>query len=110
MLCGRYTVGLRAERAALLLSRFDLVLLDEPTNDLDLAGLDRLEAFVHGQRGGVVLVSHDREFLARCVNRIVELDLAQNAVSVHDGGLRLASRSAGGLVVPSASRCAQSVS
>ena len=76
----------RAALAALLLSRFDLVLLDEPTNDLDLAGLERLETFVHGQRGGVVLVSHDREFLARCVTRIVELDLAQNAVSVHDGG------------------------
>ena len=76
----------RAALAALLLSRFDIVLLDEPTNDLDLAGLARLETFVDGLRGGVVLVSHDREFLARCVNRIVELDLAQNAVSVHDGG------------------------
>jgi ATPase subunit of ABC transporter with duplicated ATPase domains len=76
----------RAALAALLLSRFDLVLLDEPTNDLDLAGLERLESFVRGQRGGVVLVSHDREFLARCVTRIVELDLAQNSVSVHDGG------------------------
>ncbi|WP_353951590.1 ABC-F family ATP-binding cassette domain-containing protein [Knoellia sp. S7-12] len=76
----------RAALASLLLSRFDIVLLDEPTNDLDLAGLDRLEAFVTGLRGGVVLVSHDREFLARCVTRIVELDLAQNSVAVHDGG------------------------
>ena len=76
----------RAALAALLLSRFDIVLLDEPTNDLDLAGLERLEEFVRGLRGGVVLVSHDREFLARCVTRVVELDLAQNAVSVHDGG------------------------
>ncbi len=76
----------RAALAALLLSRFDVVLLDEPTNDLDLAGLDRLESFVHGLRGGVVLVSHDREFLARCVNRVVELDLAQHQVSVYDGG------------------------
>ncbi|WP_404385768.1 ATP-binding cassette domain-containing protein [Knoellia locipacati] len=76
----------RAALAALLLSRFDLVLLDEPTNDLDLAGLARLEDFVTGLRGGVVLVSHDREFLARCVTRIVELDLAQHSVSVHDGG------------------------
>ena len=76
----------RAGLAALLLSRFDVVLLDEPTNDLDLAGLERLESFVHGLRGGVVLVSHDREFLARCVTRVVELDLAQNAVSVFDGG------------------------
>ncbi len=76
----------RAALAALLLSRFDVVLLDEPTNDLDLDGLARLEAFVRGLRGGVVLVSHDREFLARCVNRVVELDLAQHQVSVHDGG------------------------
>lgn len=76
----------RVALAALLLSRFDVVLLDEPTNDLDLDGLARLESFVRGLRGGVVLVSHDREFLARCVTRIVELDLAQNQVSVYDGG------------------------
>ncbi|HSX68100.1 ABC-F family ATP-binding cassette domain-containing protein [Nocardioides sp.] len=76
----------RAALAALLLSRFDIVLLDEPTNDLDLAGLERLESFVTGLRQGVVLVSHDREFLARCVTRIVELDLAQNRVAVYDGG------------------------
>ncbi|TQJ07624.1 ATPase subunit of ABC transporter with duplicated ATPase domains [Lapillicoccus jejuensis] len=75
----------RVALAALLLSRFDVVLLDEPTNDLDLAGLERLESFVQGLRAGVVLVSHDREFLARCVTRIVELDLAQHKVSVHDG-------------------------
>lgn len=61
----------RVALAALLLSRFDVVLLDEPTNDLDLDGLARLEAFVQGLRGGVVLVSHDREFLARCVSTIV---------------------------------------
>jgi ATPase subunit of ABC transporter with duplicated ATPase domains len=76
----------RVALAALLLSRFDVVLLDEPTNDLDLEGLARLEKFVQGLRGGVVLVSHDREFLARCVTRIVELDLAQNSVAVYDGG------------------------
>ena len=76
----------RVALAALLLSRFDVALLDEPTNDLDLDGLARLEAFVQGLRGGVVLVSHDREFLARCVTRIVELDLAQAQVTVYDGG------------------------
>jgi ATPase subunit of ABC transporter with duplicated ATPase domains len=76
----------RAALAALVLSRFDVVLLDEPTNDLDLAGLAQLEAFVRGLRSGVVLVSHDREFLARCVTRVVELDLAQDQVRVHDGG------------------------
>jgi ATPase subunit of ABC transporter with duplicated ATPase domains len=76
----------RVALAALLLSRFDVVLLDEPTNDLDLAGLAKLEDFVRGLRGGVVLVSHDREFLARCVTTVVELDLAQNSVAVYDGG------------------------
>ncbi|GGV33699.1 MULTISPECIES: ABC-F family ATP-binding cassette domain-containing protein [Paenarthrobacter] len=76
----------RVALAALLLSRFDVVLLDEPTNDLDLDGLARLEAFVQGLRGGVVLVSHDREFLARCVTTVVELDLAQSSVAVYDGG------------------------
>lgn len=76
----------RVALAALLLSRFDVVLLDEPTNDLDLAGLARLEGFVRGLRAGVVLVSHDREFLARCVTRVVELDLAQHQVAVYDGG------------------------
>ena len=76
----------RAALAALLLSRFDVVLLDEPTNDLDLAGLERLEHFVRGLRSGVVLVSHDREFLSRVVTRVVELDLAQHQVAVYDGG------------------------
>ena len=76
----------RVGLAALLLSRFDIVLLDEPTNDLDLDGLERLEAFVRGLRGGVVLVSHDREFLARCVTRVLELDLAQGANRVFGGG------------------------
>jgi ATPase subunit of ABC transporter with duplicated ATPase domains len=76
----------RVGLAALLLSRFDIVLLDEPTNDLDLDGLDRLEGFVRGLRGGVVLVSHDREFLARSVTRVLELDLAQGANRVFGGG------------------------
>jgi ATPase subunit of ABC transporter with duplicated ATPase domains len=62
------------------------VLLDEPTNDLDLAGLDRLEHFMRGLRTGAVLVSHDREFLARTVTSVVELDLAQQKVRQIDGG------------------------
>lgn len=76
----------RVGLAALMLSRFDIVLLDEPTNDLDLDGLARLEDFVRDLRGGVVLVSHDREFLARCVTRVLELDLAQNTTIVFGGG------------------------
>ena len=76
----------RVGLAALLLSRFDVALLDEPTNDLDLDGLDRLERFVEGQRGGIVLVSHDREFLGRCVTKVLELDLAQSSNRVFGGG------------------------
>ncbi|MET7805696.1 ABC-F family ATP-binding cassette domain-containing protein [Micromonospora chersina] len=76
----------RAGLASLLLSRYDVFLLDEPTNDLDLAGLDRLERFVTGLRAGTVLVSHDREFLTRTVTRIVELDLHQGQVNHFGGG------------------------
>ncbi|ACU35011.1 ABC-F family ATP-binding cassette domain-containing protein [Actinosynnema pretiosum subsp. pretiosum] len=76
----------RAGMASLLLSRYDVFLLDEPTNDLDLDGLERLEAFVTGLRAGAVLVSHDREFLARTVTRVVELDLAQGQVRSYGGG------------------------
>ncbi|MGC5332532.1 ABC-F family ATP-binding cassette domain-containing protein [Micromonospora sp. DT62] len=76
----------RAGLASLLLSRYDVFLLDEPTNDLDLAGLERLEEFVTGLRAGTVLVSHDREFLARTVTRVLELDLHQQQVRHYGGG------------------------
>jgi len=64
----------RAALAAILLSRFDVLLLDEPTNNLDFAGIERLERFVDGIRGAVVVVSHDRAFLDRTVRRVVELE------------------------------------
>ncbi|MEV6670460.1 ABC-F family ATP-binding cassette domain-containing protein [Streptomyces sp. NPDC051162] len=76
----------RAGLASLLLSRYDVFLLDEPTNDLDLDGLARLESFVTGLRAGTVLVSHDREFLARTVDKVLELDLAQQRISLYGGG------------------------
>ncbi|GAA1124639.1 MULTISPECIES: ABC-F family ATP-binding cassette domain-containing protein [Streptomyces violaceusniger group] len=76
----------RAGLASLLLSRYDVFLLDEPTNDLDLDGLQRLETFVGGLRAGTVLVSHDREFLARTVDKVLELDLAQQQVNLYGGG------------------------
>ena len=76
----------RVSLASLLLSRYDVFCLDEPTNDLDLDGLERLERFVTGLRAGTVVVSHDREFLARTVTRVVELDAAQQQVNVFGGG------------------------
>lgn len=76
----------RVNLAAVLLSQYDILLLDEPTNDLDLAGLDVLEEFMRTERRPMVVVSHDREFLARCVTGIVELDAAQRQITVFDGG------------------------
>ncbi|MFJ2570174.1 ABC-F family ATP-binding cassette domain-containing protein [Streptomyces halstedii] len=76
----------RAGLASLLLSRYDVFLLDEPTNDLDLDGLERLERFVSGLRAGTVVVSHDREFLMRTVTEVLELDLAQQQVTLYGGG------------------------
>ncbi|MFB6890057.1 ABC-F family ATP-binding cassette domain-containing protein [Kitasatospora sp. NPDC056327] len=76
----------RAGLASLLLSRYDVFLLDEPTNDLDLDGLERLEAFVKGLRAGTVVISHDREFLARTVTKVLELDLHQQQVNLYGGG------------------------
>ena len=64
----------RAALAAILLARFDVFCLDEPTNNLDFAGLERLEGFLSGLRAGVVLVSHDRAFLDRTVTRVVEIE------------------------------------
>ncbi len=76
----------RAGLASLLLSRYDVFLLDEPTNDLDLDGLERLERFVSGLRAGTVVVSHDREFLSRTVTKVLELDLAQRQINLYGGG------------------------
>jgi ATPase subunit of ABC transporter with duplicated ATPase domains len=75
----------RVRLAALLLARFDVFLLDEPTNDLDVDGLDRLERFVDGLAGPVVVVSHDRAFLERTVTAVAEID-EQGTLSRYDGG------------------------
>lgn len=64
----------RASLASILLSRYDVFLLDEPTNDLDFAGLEQLEQFVLGLQAGLVVVSHDREFLARTITAVLDID------------------------------------
>jgi ATPase subunit of ABC transporter with duplicated ATPase domains len=76
----------RAGLAALLLARFDVFLLDEPTNDLDLDGLARLERFVNGLSAGCVIVSHDRTFLQRTVTHVVELDEFTHTATRFSGG------------------------
>ena len=65
---------MRMELAKLLLSLPDVLLLDEPTNHLDLPAIEWFEETLATFRGGVVIVSHDRSFLRRHVNRVAELD------------------------------------
>jgi len=76
----------RAGLAALVLSRFDIYLLDEPTNDLDLAGLARLEQWVNEVNAPVLLVSHDRRFLERTVTDVVEIDEFSHQITQYGGG------------------------
>ncbi len=76
----------RAGLASILLARFDVFLLDEPTNDLDFAGLDQLERFLASVTGGVAVVSHDRAFLDRSVTRIVEITEESHRSVEYAGG------------------------
>jgi ATPase subunit of ABC transporter with duplicated ATPase domains len=76
----------RASLAATLLARFDVFLLDEPTNDLDFAGLARLEEFLLGLQAATVVVSHDRAFLERVVTHVFELDEHAHTGTLYAGG------------------------
>ncbi len=76
----------RLALAAILLTRADVLLLDEPTNNLDFAGIDQLEAFVDAFGGAVLVVSHDRAFLDRCVHRILELHEQSHRATEFAGG------------------------
>jgi ATP-binding cassette subfamily F protein 3 len=64
----------RAALASVLLSEPNLLLLDEPTNHLDIEGTEWLEQYLSEFQGTVVLVSHDRYFLDRIINEVVELE------------------------------------
>jgi len=76
----------RTSLAAVLLAQFDVFLLDEPTNDLDFAGLDRLERFLTELAGGAVVVSHDRAFLERTITSVLELDEHSHRARRFEGG------------------------
>jgi len=76
----------RCSLASLLLARFDVFLLDEPTNDLDLDGLDHLERWVLGLVGPLLLVSHDRSFLERTITGVVEIDHHSHRAEQFAGG------------------------
>jgi len=65
---------MRVALARILLMRPDAMLLDEPSNHLDLESLIWLEQFLKGYEGALFMTSHDREFMNRIVNKIVEID------------------------------------
>ena len=65
---------MRVALARILLMRPDVMLLDEPSNHLDLESLIWLEAFLKDYDGALLMTSHDREFMNRIVNKIIEID------------------------------------
>ncbi len=76
----------RVGLATILLAQFDVMLLDEPTNNLDLQGLERLEALLLGSNRPFVVVSHDRRFLERTVSSVIDLDSHFGTVQRFEGG------------------------
>jgi len=65
---------MRVALARILLMRPDAMLLDEPSNHLDIESLIWLENFLHDYEGALLMTSHDREFMNRVVSRIIEID------------------------------------
>src|ERR1700749_1385744 len=65
---------MRVALARILLMRPDVMLLDEPSNHLDLESLIWLEQFLKGYEGALMMTSHDREFINRIINKVVEID------------------------------------
>ncbi|MDY3909151.1 MAG: ABC-F family ATP-binding cassette domain-containing protein [Eubacterium sp.] len=70
----------RVALGKLLLTEPDLLIMDEPTNHLDLESIRWLEGYLTGYKGSVLIVSHDRYFLDRIVNKVVEIDHAKTTV------------------------------
>lgn len=65
---------MRLSLAKLLVSGPDILLLDEPTNHLDLESVIWLEGFLNEYRGGILFISHDRTFINRLANRVIEIE------------------------------------
>ncbi len=65
---------MRVALARILLMKPDVMLLDEPSNHLDLESLIWLEQFLQGYEGALMMTSHDREFMNRIIGKVVEID------------------------------------
>ncbi|OON96977.1 MAG: ABC transporter [Epulopiscium sp. Nele67-Bin005] len=70
----------RVALAKLLLEEPSILLLDEPTNHLDIASIEWLENFLRSYRGAVLVISHDRYFLDKIVNKVVHLEFGKSNV------------------------------
>lgn len=66
--------------AKILLQKADILLLDEPSNHLDIESLDWLEGFIKEYEGAVVIVSHDRYFMDRVVKKIIEIENGKSTI------------------------------
>lgn len=82
---GRYSGGwkMRVSLAKILLLMPEVLLMDEPTNHLDVESIVWLEKWLQDYKGSLLMTSHDREFMNRLVNKIVEV--ANRAVTVYGG-------------------------
>jgi ATP-binding cassette, subfamily F, member 3 len=82
---GKYSGGwkMRVSLAKILLLMPDILLMDEPTNHLDVESIIWLEEWLKNYKGSLLMTSHDREFMNRLVNRVIEV--ANKAVTVYTG-------------------------
>ncbi|MGL4338123.1 MAG: ABC-F family ATP-binding cassette domain-containing protein, partial [Turicibacter sp.] len=67
----------RVALASALITPCELLILDEPTNHLDNDTINKLEEYLNGRKGSLIMITHDRYFLDRVTNRIIELDKGQ---------------------------------
>jgi ATPase subunit of ABC transporter with duplicated ATPase domains len=74
---------MRVALARILLMRPDVMLLDEPSNHLDLESLIWLEQFLRGYEGALLMTSHDREFINRVIGKVIEID--QGSLTTYSG-------------------------
>lgn len=72
--------------ASILVAKYDVFLLDEPTNNLDIAGIEILERFIAGSKAGFLIISHDRRFLKETMNKIVDLKPDAGGMEFFGGG------------------------
>ncbi len=72
--------------AKIALEKSPIIILDEPTNNLDKEGLEKLEKIINDSSSAFLIISHNREFLDQTVSEIIYLDENSHQVKIYDGG------------------------